>query len=145
MTLEEESISLDKIDCNFPYHDRQESLKLIDEASKLSPNALFGVIEELCRIPQSEKAGISATELLDLLTLTGEKINHPLKKLIWDIAEKMINSRELTVEEAISGMKSVSEYPGQFAALSIVYFSCDDKDQKLESLWEEICQNWKRY
>lgn len=70
---------LDKIDCNFPYHDRQEGVRLIEQAATLSTNALFSVIEELCRIPESERLTVSTETLLDLLTLAASKINHPLK------------------------------------------------------------------
>lgn len=144
MTDDNEIQFLDKIDCNFPYNDRQESELLIKQASTLSTNALFSVIEELCRIPESERSTISTETLLDLLTLTASKLNHPLKDIIVDTADKMIRRQELTVDEAILKMQTVQKYPGQIAALSILYFSCDDKDEKLEPIWNNITTEWNK-
>lgn len=133
---------LNKIDCYFPYHDRQESLRLIEQASTLSTNALVSVIEELCRIPESEDVSIET--LLDLLAASAKKLNHPLKELIIDTAYKMICKQELTVDDAILKMQKVQQYPGQFAILSILYFSCDDKEGKLEPFWDDIINEWNK-
>lgn len=144
MADNEEIQFLDKIDCNFPYLDRQKSECLIVQAASLSTNAIFSVIEELCRIPESDRAKISIEQLLDLLSLTASKLNHPLKKLIVDVADKMIRRQQLTVDEAIIKMQTVQKYPGQFAALSILYFSCDDKNERLEPIWDSILNGWKK-
>jgi len=140
----DENIFLDRIDRNFPYNDRLESVKLIDQAAALSTNALFAVIEEICRQPHSEKTIVSKSVLVDLLNLTRDKLNHPLSPLILDVADKMVNGQEITVDDAIAKMKIVKKYPGQFHALSILYFSCDDVDGKLEPLWEDIMRDWKK-
>ncbi len=144
MTDDIETQFLDKIDCNFPYQNRQECLRLIEQASTLSTNALFSVIEELGRIPESERPNVSTKALLDLLTLTANKINHPLKSLIVETADKMIRRQELTVDEVVLKMQTVQKYPGQFAALSILYFSCDDKEGKLEPIWDNIINEWNK-
>jgi hypothetical protein len=144
MTNDIEIQFLDKIDCNFPYLDRQESLRLIAQASTLSTNALFSVIEELCRIPESQRSTVSTETLLNLLTVAASKLNHPLKEIIVDTADKMIRRQELTVDEAISKIQTVQKNPGQFAALSILYFSCDDKDGKLEPIWDNIINEWNK-
>lgn len=144
MTDDNEIQFLDKIDCNFPYQDRQESLRLIEQAATLSTNALFSIIEELCRIPESERPNVSIEALLDLLTLTANKINHPIKDLIVETADKMIWREELTIEDVILKMQKVQKYPGQFAALSILYFSCDDKEERLEPIWDNILNEWNK-
>ena len=134
----------DKIACKFPYHDRQESLRLIEQAATISTNALFSVIEELCRIPESARSTVSTETLLELLTLTANKLDHPVKDIIVDAAGKMIHRQELTVDDAILKMKTVQQYPGQFAALSILYFSCDDKEERLEPIWDSIRVEWNK-
>jgi hypothetical protein len=143
MTTEEENIFIDKIDCNFPYHDRQECIKLIDTAATFSTNAMFAVIAEICRVPHSEKENVTTEFLLDLLSQTKSKFNHPLKEIVLDTADKMIQGTELKVDNAIAKMKIIKKYPGQLAALSILYFSCDDKDGKLEPVWKDIMNDWK--
>ena len=94
----------------------------------MSSNAIFTVIEELCRIPYSQRSEVSNEILLDLLTLASNKFDHPLKQMITEIARKMIIEEDLTVDEAIEKMRIVGKFPGQYAALSIVYSSCDDID-----------------
>lgn len=143
MTKDTEIQFLDKIDCRFPYHDRQESIQLIEQAAALSPNALYAIIEELCRIPHSKRSSVATETLVDLLAITANQFNHPLKDLIVDTADKMIHSQELTVEDVILKMQIVQKYPGQFAALSILYFSCDDKEGKMEPIWKNIISEWK--
>ena len=135
---------LDRIDCNFPYLNRQESLRLIEQASTLSTNALFSIMEELCRIPESERPNVSIDTLLDLLNLTANRIKHPIKDIIVETAGKMIRREELTVDDVILKMQTVRKYPGQFAALSILYFSCDDIDEKLEPVWDNIINEWNK-
>jgi hypothetical protein len=135
---------IDSIDCNFPYHDRQKCLRLIDEAAGISVNAIFSVTEEICRIPVSEKEKVQKSYLLDLLAYTKDKFEHPIKEIIFDTADKMIREQDLTVDEVIKGMEIIKEYRGQFAALSILYFSCDDKDEKLEPMFNQIRSDWNK-
>lgn len=135
---------IDKIDCNFPYHDKEACLRLIDEAASLSTNSMFFVIEELSRIPSYDGDKVTTDFLLDLLSKTKSKFNHPLKEMIVDTAAKMIQGQRLTVDEAILRMKSVKNYRGQFAALSILYFSCDDKEDKLDTVWDAIISDWNK-
>lgn len=144
MTNQSDKAFIDKIDCTFPYHDKEACLHLIDEAAALSTNAMFFVIEELCRVRSSEKDKVTTDFLLDLLSKTKSKFHHPLKEIVLDTASKMIKRQELTVDEAISRMESVKGYKGQFSALSIIYFSCDDKEDKLEAVWDNIILDWKK-
>jgi|SRR5690606_11315404 hypothetical protein len=143
MITEEEYKFLDKIDCNFPYLDKQESRELIIEASFISANALFSVIEEICRIPISIRPEVPNAVLFELLYESAEKVNHPIKELVVETAEKMLQDQELTVEEVIEKMQIIRKYPGQFAALSILYSSCDDTDGKLEAIWNTIINEWR--
>ena len=142
--MNSEAIFIDKIDCNFPYEKKDECLSLIKEASKLTPNAMFAVIEELCRIPNSERDQISSKELNELLSIASSSFHHPIKEMIVEVAQKMIDGQEILVENAISKMRNVQKYPGHFSALSILYSSCDDKKGELEPVWKEIREEWNQ-
>lgn len=144
MTTEAENMFIDRIDCKFPYQDREECLRLIDEAATLSTNAMFSVIEEICRIPISEKQKVTTSFLLDLLKLSAKRLDHPLKEMVLDTAEKMVKGEELDVNEVKTKMGIIKKYPGQYAALSILYFSCDDKEEKLEPVWDNILTEWNK-
>ena len=141
---DEEIKFLSKIDCNFPYDNKQECLQLIDEAILLSTNAVFSVAEEICRVPISKEGKVEKQFLIDLLNLIRAKFSHPLKELILSAAERIVyKKQEQTIAEVISHMTIVKGYPGQFAALNILYFSCEDKDNKLDHVMDRIVNQWK--
>lgn len=144
MTNKSDKAFIDKIDCNFPYYDKEACLRLIDEAADLSANSMFFVIKELCRIPSSVKDEVTTDFLSDLLSVAKRKFHHPIKEMVLDTASKMIHGKNLTVDDAVSRMESVKSYKGQFAALSIIYFSCDDKEERLDTIWDNIISGWKK-
>ncbi|MBS1536658.1 MAG: hypothetical protein JST20_02770 [Bacteroidetes bacterium] len=144
MITEREIKFIESIDCNFPYHNKQKCLKLIDIALTLSPDAMFFVIQEICRVPASMKSKISSESLFELLEVIKTKFEHQLKELVIEVACKLINGEELTVDDAISKMEIIKKYPRQYAAFSILYFSCDDKDEKLEPIMDSIRNEWNK-
>lgn len=133
---------IDKIDSNFPYHDRAECIKLIDEALSISPNSVFAVVEEICRIPDEERENTSYLFLADLLKTIDKKFEHPLKELVFKIAGRMLKQEETSVEEAGKNLEMVRPYPRQYSAMNILYYSCFDDDGKLDKLWESIIKEW---
>lgn len=135
---------VNKIDCRFPYGNRKECLNLIDEALGVSSNAVFSVIEEICRAPLSEREKVSNRHLSELLNAIDERFEHPLKEMILSVTNRLIRQQEISVGSAEEYMKAVDDFPGQYAALDIVYFSCDDRDGKLESLWDDIIARWRK-
>jgi len=142
MTLDSESNFISKIDCKFPYNDREACLSLINEAAALSTNSMFMVIHEICRVPSSAKDKVNTDFLIGLLEETKTKFNHPLKDMVLDTAINVVNGHDLTVDEAMLRMVRVKYYKGQYNALSIMYFSCDDKEDRLEPLWDKIISEW---
>ena len=142
MITEKEIEFLDKIDCNFPYLDRKKCVNIINEANSISSNATFSVIDEICRIPQSERTKVTNETLFELLNLVEVSFKHPLKPAIIETAKKMINNELLEIENVISVMNRIREFKGQYAALSILYFSCNDDDEKLEIIYNEIINEW---
>lgn len=145
MVSEEEIRFIDAIDCNFPYWNKNECLLLIDEAIAILPNAVYTVIEEICRIPVSERENVSPIFLHELLNIISEKFEHPLKEPVIEVARLMVDNKDITVKEAIILMENIRKYPGQYAALSILYFSCDDNRGKLEELYDSILKEWNNH
>lgn len=123
---------LELIDCNFPYGDKQRCVELIDRSLLISPNAVFAVVKEICRIPVSERQNASETFLLELLNVVDNKFEHPIKKLVFDVARILIKRGEISVHDAVSKMEEIVKHQDVFSARSIVYFSCDDTEGKLE-------------
>jgi hypothetical protein len=133
---------IDKIDCNFPYHDHQTCLNLIDEALGISPNSVFAVVEEICRIPDEERENTPFLFLMDLLKTIDRKFEHPLKELVFKVAKRMIKQEETSVEETALNIEQVRPHVRQYAALNIIYYSCFDDEGKLNKAWDSIIREW---
>lgn len=144
MYSEKENNFFEKIHCRFPYHDKELSLQLIEEGVSLSTDLAFKIIEELARITRGDRKGLEDGYLQDLLRITSSKFEHPIKEMIVDVAKKMIDSEGITVDEALLKLENVRNFPGQYSALSILYFSCNDKKEKLEPIWKDIINKWNK-
>ncbi|MEO6302953.1 MAG: hypothetical protein ABIP51_07255 [Bacteroidia bacterium] len=131
---------IDKIEDNFPIENYLHSVKLIDEAISISPNSVFAVIEEICKNATTDV--VHEETLVNLLKHIDKKFEHPLRKLLLETAQNVILEEEMTMEETIANMELVRKYPGQYAALSVIYFSVEDVDGKLEKLWDDITTEW---
>jgi hypothetical protein len=135
----------DRVDCNFPYHDRQEASHIIDLACQISPNAAFMVAEELARPPHSELGQLNKMVLLDMLSELEGKFEHPIKQMVFSICRKMIRGQEVTGAEAVTALDHLKDYPGQYSAANIAYFSCDEEIQmeRVDQHYQVIIQLWK--
>lgn len=99
------------------------------------------VLHELCRPPKGTI--VSKAHLASLVEEWSEKnIDHPLTSPLALCAKKMINGDLNSVEDANELANLVSEYPGQYSALNIVYFSYDDEHGLFEKRYEEIRDRW---
>ncbi len=136
-----ESEFIESIDCRFPSRHEEQGRRLVHLACELSANAAFAVMHELARpgAGADSPAGIRRS----LLSLLSQKLAHPLVPIVVPITERLINESDLTVEEAISAMNAIRLYPGQYAALSIAYFSCDDANGDVERVYGDIEAAWQ--
>jgi hypothetical protein len=144
MTAEAETIFINSIDCKFPYSDRPACLTLINEAAALSINAIFFVVEEICRIPSSDRKNVTTDTLMYLLAQTETKFTHPLKELVLETARKMVKGQSLTADEVISKMEIIKKYKGQYAALNILYFSSRNNWERLIPVMDSITAAWTK-
>ena len=129
-----------QIDARFPYDDLRVGLGLAEQGCAISSNAAFMVAEELARPPYGASAPRS--HRLAVLDRIAELDRHPLCPLIVQVTRRQIDGEELPVAEAISVMKEIAAYPGQYAALSIAYFACDDVDGEADAVFEEVRSSW---
>ena len=133
---------IDKINCNFPYSDRKACESLIEEAKSISPNAVYTVIEEIARIPVSDRNKVSELELMSLLQSIIDDFEHPLLDCLLPTVELMLENKVQTVDNAILLMNEIENYPGIWGALSLVYFSCDDVYGIADRKYDEIREKW---
>jgi hypothetical protein len=139
----DEAEFVDLIDARFPYDDLEVGLELAEQACAFSPNAAFAVVDELARPPRGSIAPVA--HRLAILERIAEHLAHPLGSLILNIAHRQILDEELSDAEAVDTMQRVSAHPGQLAALSVAYFSCDDVEgvadreyQRIRALWGDV-------
>ena len=135
---------INKIDCKFPYYDSKASKSLIEEAKSISPNAVFTIIEEIARVPVSDRGKVSEFELKNLLKQTISNFKHPLLVNLLPTVDLMIENKEQTVDNAIILMNEIENYPGMWGALSLVYFSCDDVNGIVDQKFDEIKLKWNK-
>lgn len=131
----------DLIDCNFPYNDRPAALALINQAKAISPNAMFLVLDEICR--PGVGVNVSKENLQELIDAWAESMDHPLSASVVSVARIIASGSECSVSAAAALMEKVAQYEGQYAALSIAFMSCDDSDNLLGARESEIRTQWE--
>lgn len=135
-----EKIFLSEIDCRFPYDNLGQCMRLIDRGIATSPNAAFGALHEIGRPPRSAKT--STGRLMQLMEYWRSNFDHPAADMLAEVATSSILGRTLEVEDVIAKMGILAEYPGLYAALAILYFSCEDSEEKLEPIAAAIRKRW---
>lgn len=132
---------IEAIDCRFPYGDQAKAQELIELAARISPNASFMVLHEICRPPKGTKE--SSLVLLELATSWEGSIEHPLVSVVLPIAKSMIQDKLISVGVAIAAMREIAFYKGQYNALAIPYLACDDEDGEADALHREVTHAWQ--
>jgi hypothetical protein len=112
----------------------------IDRGITISPNAAFAVLHEICRPPRSVR--ISVDRLIQLLEYWRSRFDHPAADMLVEVAISIIHERDLAVQDVMTKIGLLADYPGLYAALSILYFSCDDPDKRLEPVDAAIRRRW---
>lgn len=128
--LEKEFI--DEIDCNFPYHDKENCLSLIDMAIGISSDAVYYVVYELCYLPNS--VTIAKPYLLELLNVIDGKFVHQAKEIILDAARQIIKDGEVPFDIIITKMNEIRKMPKEYAALYVLNGQSYDNEQEWEAV-----------
>ena len=135
---------LAEFDFNFPYADTVAAKRLIERAQGISLNAVFCVLNEICRAPYP--GVVTQERQRELLELWRAGFEHPLKKPLERCAMALIEDVPLPWGESIEIMRLVGTYPAQRAALGIAYFSGGgdvDDDARAAELDGEIRHMWE--
>jgi len=133
---EQEFIEL--IDFNFPYEDENRSVELIKQAREISANASFMILHEIVRAP--DDVSLEIRELLYKQWLNG--FSHGLLPVVSEAAESMLSGKGLAVGRVLELMEQFKTEAGQYCALSIIYFSCDDQEGKADDVYNKIIEHW---
>lgn len=130
---------ISSIDGNFPYHDEQQALALIQRARSISDNAAFMVLHEIVRAP----ASISASACRKLYDAWLADYRHPLREAVQEAAEAHLSGTRLSEERAQQLLAQCSRWPGQYNALNIIYFAVDDPHGQIDEIYKQIIHDWQ--
>jgi len=133
-----------KFDCCFPYRDKVAALALMEEGWSLSINAAFCVLHEIGRKPRS--ARVSRARQHDLINQWIILGHHPLSDQVVLCARALIEGSKLPWQQAVRVMDEIANFPRQYAALNIAYFSGDgdsDGDAQLDAAYARITAAWE--
>jgi hypothetical protein len=133
---------IESIDCQFPYDAEEKWRSLIEQGARISPNAAFMVLHELCRPPSGVLVYPHAIEAM--LKHWCQQFEHPLVEAVLPAAEAMIKGKGLPADACMEIMRSVAAYQDQYNALAIPYFACDDTEGKVDEFYQAIIANWHR-
>ena len=112
------------------------------EAPSLAvPIHLVGVFEEICRPPTD--VVVSTETLLDLIALWSDLATHPLASPVAAAARQIAAGADLPVAAAKELMSEIAEFQGQYCALNIAYFSCDDPTVGIDTVFDAVRQQWE--
>lgn len=141
MRSEEEFLGA--IDGAFPYGDRARAHALIEEACSISSNAAFMVAHELARLPKD--VVVEDQWRLGLLERLRERLEHPLKAPILDVAARMVRGDALAFGECRALMGRIADFPGEFNALAVVCCACEDDDaEAADGIYDDVVAGWRR-
>src|SRR5687768_3159107 len=104
-------------DGRFPYDDPSASA-LIRQGWKISLNAAFCVLHELCRPPHPHQSNVTKERLRELVTEWAAGPEHPLKAPMVGAALSLVEGKYIPWREGVELMKRVADYDGQRAALA---------------------------
>lgn len=90
-----ESAFIQHIDCNFPYRNPLQWRPLVSRAARLSPNAAFMVVHEVCRLPSSVQ--LSLRERQAILNHLLRRFRHPLVRDLKPVMDAWLEEHRLTV------------------------------------------------
>ena len=135
----EESEFIASIECKFPYRERAAAFEVATQACLLSPNAAFAVVDEVSRPPAGDHTPEFAAELLSFIE---QRLDHPLATQIIGLAQKRVAKRRVSVAESLFALRQAERFPGQYCALSVAYFACDDVDGTADQEFNRIVAAW---
>lgn len=136
-----ESAFIQHIDCNFPYRNPLQWRPLVSRAARLSPNAAFMVVHEVCRLPSSVQ--LSLRERQAILNHLLRRFRHPLVRDLKPVMDAWLEEHRLTVARATRLMRRVAPFRDQYNALALCYFLCDDRAGEADRVYSAIVQHWR--
>lgn len=126
---------------DFPYENPELARSLIQQAVACSPNAAFFIALKLVRPPQERR--VAATRRLELLSVLRAQLKHPLASLVLGVAERIIYGQRLHPDEVCRHIYEVAAFPGEYAALNIVFLSSEEMNDIVNTIYDMTIAGWQ--
>jgi hypothetical protein len=128
------------IDCGFPHERPTQWRRLSAAAARISPNAAFMVLHEVCRAPASRRT--TESQARAIISHLQRRFRHPALKAIYPAVASYPTGKRLRPSAAAAQMRKLAPHTGQYNALNICFFSADDRQGALERTYERIVRDW---
>ena len=128
------------IDCAFPHERPTRWRRLSALAARISPNAAFMVLHEVCRSPASRRD--TEAQGRAIVSHLQRRFRHPALRAVYPAVASYLTGKKLRPSTAAAQMRKLAPYTGQYNALNICYFSADDRRGVLERTYERIVRDW---
>jgi len=136
-----ESDFIASIDCDFPYDSPIQWRKLSASAPRISSNAAFMILHEVCRVPRCVQMNRPRAERI--ISHLRRRFRHPAWKVVLPAVQSYLGEKQLRPVTAAARMRRVARYVGEYNALAICYFSAYDAHGALDRTYEEIVARWQ--
>ena len=135
-----ETTFIEQIDCQFPYGKPLRWRRLSAQAARISPNAVFMVVHEVCRVPRSND--LPAKQAFVILQHLRRRFRHPLFRITEVALNAYVAGHELRESKADSLMRKVAAYPNQYNALALCYLCANDRSGRLDRTYNKVVAKW---
>jgi len=136
---ESEFISL--VDCAFPYGRPTRWRQLSATAPRISSNAAFMVLHEVCRVPRSVPMDQARSEAM--ISHLRRRFRHPALRVIEPAIRSYLAGTKLRPSTAAALMRKVAVHTGEYNALALCHFiAYDDRNGVLERTYQHITSRW---
>ena len=129
------------IDCNFPYHNNDKWKKVVSQSLSIGGDAPFLVLQEICRLPASEN--LEQSKHLDIYNYWKSSFSNPIQEIVEPACLALIKKEYLDDDIALEIMGKLRFSPKSYNALQVVYFASEDKKGLIDTIYEEIVNEWK--
>lgn len=138
-----ESEFIASIDCCFPYDKPRRWRRICATAPRVSSNAAFMVVHEVCRVPRPDIMNEKRAKMI--LDHLYARFRHPAKRVIAPAVKAYLKGERLRAGTAVALMRRLAPYTGEYNALGLCYFCTNGPAyDALETAYQAVLASWSR-
>jgi hypothetical protein len=130
---------IDSIDMAFPYDNEEEWKVVIDEGIRISDNAAYMALYEIC----SRSRPVPKVALGRMFRYWSARYDHPTKPIVVKAAIAILSGKGLPADEVLEYLDAIAGYPGLYNAVEIVYHACRCDSERVDKKYSEVYESWQ--